>query len=122
MMLPPKSTKKLGNLAEDFAVQLLQNKGYQIIERNFRSRFGEIDIIAFKNNSLIFVEVKARWSDKFGAPEEAVTPGKLWKIKRTGEYYSMLHPELPRKLLIQIVALEIREGRVSSSKVITDVL
>lgn len=115
---PKKATSKAGHLAEDFAVNFLISKGYKILDRNFRSRFGEIDIVAEDSGSLIFVEVKARWTRKFGAPEEAVTRSKLWKIQQTGNYFSMLHPELPKKLRIDVVALEIENGRVSSAKII----
>ncbi len=108
-----------GKLAEDFAVKLLTDEGYRVIERNFRSRFGEIDIIAIKDGTLIFIEVKARWSTKFGKPEEAVTPSKLWKIGRTGEYYSLLHPDLPKKLRIDVVALEIENGKLSTARIIS---
>lgn len=107
-----------GKLAEDFAVRLLKDKGYSVIDRNFKSKFGEIDIIALKDGILIFVEVKARWSMKFGKPEDAVTPSKLWKIGKTGEYYSLLHPTLPKKLRIDVVAIEITAGKVNSAKII----
>jgi putative endonuclease len=113
-----RKTSDLGKLAEDFAAGFLQSKGYKIIDRNFRSRFGEIDIIAEDKETLVFVEVKARWSLKYGSPEEAVTPQKLYKIKKTGEYYSLLHPSLPEKLRIDVVALEIVGGKVTSSKII----
>lgn len=115
-MLQRKSN--LGSLAESYAVRLLSSKGYKIIERNFHSRFGEIDIVALEGVTLVFVEVKARWSRKFGAPEEAVTRSKLWKIQKTGEYYSILHPELPKKLRIDVVAIEVEGGVVSSAKII----
>ena len=107
-----------GKLAEDYAVKLLIKNSYTIIDRNFHSRFGEIDIIALKDGVLVFVEVKARWSAKFGKPEEAVTPSKLWKIGRTGEYYSLLHPNLPKKLRIDVVALEIENRKMTSAKII----
>jgi len=113
-----RQTSESGKLAENFAVKLLESKGYKILERNFHSRFGEIDIVAEKDGTLVFAEVKARWSRKFGAPEEAVTQSKLWKIQKTGEYYSLLHPEYPKKLRIDVVALEIEGGVVSSSKII----
>lgn len=113
-----RQTSLQGNLAEDYAVKLLESKGYRIIDRNFRSRFGEIDIIAIKDDCLIFVEVKARWSQKFGKPEEAVTPSKLWKIGKTGEYYSLLNPGLPKKLRIDVVALEIEGSRIVESRII----
>ncbi len=112
-------TSSWGKRAENLAVNLLSDKGYKIIDRNFKSRFGEIDIVAEKDNCLIFIEVKARWSPKFGAPEEAVTPSKLQKIRRTGEYYSLLHPNLSKKLRIEVVALEMTGGRIVSSKIIS---
>lgn len=113
------ATNKAGRIAEDFAVGFLSQKGYKIIDRNFHGRFGEIDIIAIKDEYLVFVEVKARWSLKFGLPEESVTPNKIWKIGKTGEYYSILHPELPKKMRIDVVALVIENGKVSSSKIVT---
>jgi len=109
-------TSKAGKLAEDFAARLLSSKGYKIIDRNFRSRFGEIDIIATKGDCLIFIEVKARWSLKFGRPEEAVTAEKIRKITKTAEYYSMLHP---KSLRIEVLALEIEDGNLKSARVIS---
>ncbi len=116
MLQRPKNN--LGPVAENFAVNLLLQKGYKIQTRNFHSRFGEIDIICVKDNTLVFVEVKARRSLKFGSPEEAVTLSKLFKIKKTGEFYSLTHPELPKKLRIDVVALEISGQTVTSSKII----
>lgn len=113
----PSST--LGKKAEGYAARFLLQNGYRIIDRNFRSKFGEIDIVALKQDFLVFVEVKARWSNKFGSPEEAVTASKLWKIGRTGEYYSLTHRNLPKKLRIDVVALEISEDKVTSAKIIT---
>lgn len=117
-MAQKRQTSKFGHLAEDFAASFLSSKGYKIIERNFRSRFGEIDIIAIKDNKLIFIEVKARWSDRFGKPVEAVTPQKIWKIRKTAEYFSLLNPKLPESLRIEVVAIEIREGKVCDTKII----
>lgn len=105
-------------MAEDFAVRLLQGKGYEIIDRNFRSRFGEIDIVAEDDGYLVFVEVKARWSQKFGSPEEAVTPSKLYKIKKTSEYYALINSKTKQKMRIDVVALEINGKAVTSSKII----
>jgi len=113
-----RQTSLQGNLAENFASNFLSQNGYKVIDRNFRSKFGEIDIIALKDDYLAFVEVKARWSNKFGLPEEAVTSSKLWKIGRTGEYYSLLHSDLPKKLRIEVVALEIEDRKVSSARII----
>lgn len=117
-MLQKRKNNKFGKLAEDFASKLLVKNKYKVIDRNFHSRFGEIDIIAIHDQALIFVEVKARWSSKFGLPEEAVTKSKLWKIQKTGEYYSLLHPNLPKKLRIDVVSLIMEEDKVLVSKII----
>lgn len=115
---PKRSNKLFGQSGEDFAVKLLHKSGYKIIDRNFHSRFGEIDIIALDKDTLTFVEVKTRLSYKFGAPQEAVTLRKLYRIRKTAEYYSMLHPNLPKKMRIDVVAIVIENGQVASAKII----
>lgn len=107
-----------GRLGEDIASKFLVQKGYKIITRNFKSRFGEIDLIAIKANVLVFVEVKTRWSDKFGSPVEAVTPWKILKIRKTAEYYTMLNPNLPERQRIEVVAIEVEDDIVTSIKII----
>lgn len=96
----------------------LSRLGYKIVERNFRSRFGEVDLIALKDNCLVFLEVKARWNKRYGYPEEAVTPAKIGKIKKVAEYYSLLHPDLTKNLRIEVVAIQMQEGKVISQKII----
>jgi len=108
-----------GNLGESYAKKLLQSKGYRILETKFRSKFGEIDLVTLKDNTIIFIEVKTRWSNKFGKPEESVTKSKIKKLKRTAEYYSLTNPNLPRKLLIQVVAIEIEDNYVAKYRIIT---
>lgn len=117
-MLQKSDTRSFGKLGEDYATELLARSGYKILTRNFRSKFGEIDIVAQDADTLVFVEVKTRWSKKFGSPEEAVNPQKLFKIKKTAEYFSLTHPTLPKKLRIDVVAIEIEGGKVVSSKII----
>lgn len=117
-MPPKKYRQKFGKLGEDFAAKLLIKRGYKIIERNFRTRLGEIDIIATEKDTLVLVEVKTRWSKKFGLPEEAVTPRKLNKIKKVAELYSLTHPTLPKKMRVEVVAIEVIEGKVTSAKII----
>lgn len=79
--------RELGEQGEALAVSYLQTKGYRILERNFRIRSGEIDIIAFDKKSLVFVEVKTRRSQKFGAAAEAVHYQKRRRIVRTALFY-----------------------------------
>lgn len=80
-------TKELGSLGEDITAEYLKSDGYKIIERNFRCRVGEIDIIASKNDTLAFIEVKSRRSLIFGLPQEAVNYKKINYIKRVASYY-----------------------------------
>ena len=96
-----------GVIGEELAVKSLKKNGYKILERNFHSRTGEIDIIALDSRTLVFVEVKTRWSKAFGNPSEAVTPWKLKSIIKTCQYYKLLHPKLPDAMRIDVVAIDI---------------
>lgn len=80
-------TKLLGREGEDRAEQYLVKQGYRILERNYRTRSGEIDLIALHQGMVVFVEVKTRTSDAFGAPELAVNPAKRKKMTRTALGY-----------------------------------
>lgn len=113
-----KGKRGYGEMGENYAVELLKSKGYKVIERNFRSKIGEIDIIAIDGDTLVFVEVKTRWSKKFGLPEEAVSKTKIARIKRTGELYSISRPALPKKLRVDVVAIEVEKASVKSAKII----
>ena len=79
--------KNLGDNGENFAVRMLEDSGYSILERNYRTRYGEIDIIASKDGVLHFIEVKTRTGDGFGYPADAVTEGKINTIRRVSESY-----------------------------------
>jgi len=65
-----------GKWGEELATSYLHDKGYQIIFRNFYSKYGELDIVAKRKNTLVFVEVKTRTQDYYGTPAEAVDPRK----------------------------------------------
>lgn len=81
------NTRQTGKRGEDCAVRFLKKEGYRIIERNYRCVFGEIDIIAFDGETISFVEVKSRTSNRFGNPEEAVVTRKQEKISRIALHY-----------------------------------
>lgn len=74
-----------GNLAEDRACIFLDENGFMIVERNFYSRFGEIDIIALKDEVLHFIEVKS--GEDYELAIQNITPRKLSKLLRTGDVY-----------------------------------
>lgn len=98
--------KNLGKLGEDLAVKFLSNNGYSIVDRNFLIRGGEVDIIATKEEMLVFVEVKTRVGLDFGLPEEAITPWKMQAIIKTAQFYHSSHPNLPKSLRVDLVAVE----------------
>lgn len=79
--------KQLGTFGEEKAAEFLARNGYRILARNFRSRAGELDIVAEEDGSVVFVEVKTRSSDAFGRPEEAVNYFKRKKMIDTARYY-----------------------------------
>lgn len=100
----------IGKKGEDLAALFLKKKGYKIIERNFRKSYGEIDIIAVKDNILVFIEVKTRTGGKFGTPLEAITSWKLKPLVKAAQFYSMLHPELPNELRIDAISVILNES------------
>lgn len=76
-----------GKIGEDAVTKFLENKQYEILQRNFHSRWGEIDIIAKKDECIVFVEVKTRKNTYYGTPAEFVTPKKIKKIIKTAFTY-----------------------------------
>ena len=76
-----KRKQEIGKKGETVAVRYLKKQGYRIVEQNYRSKVGEIDIIARDKQSLVFVEVKTRTNEKFGLPETSITQEKLEKIQ-----------------------------------------
>lgn len=74
--------KRLGNKAESLACRFIRNKGLQIIERNFRCRAGEIDIIAKDNNYIVIIEVRSTTNYSFHDPFDSFTPSKIRRLKR----------------------------------------
>lgn len=103
----------LGRTGERLAAEKLVSCGYRILERNFRCRYGEIDIVAEDandardTNDLVFVEVKTRRGDAFGRPEDAVTKRKQRKIVEVATYYLDLHDCAERSWRIDVVAVQL---------------
>lgn len=83
-----------GSFAENIAAKYLAKNGWEIIEMNFSIKWGEIDIIASKDDVLSFVEVKAKTSDQFGTPEEMINRNKIFQIRRIADLYLEKHPKL----------------------------
>ena len=110
---------EVGALGESIAAAHLEGQGYTIRERNFRTREGEIDIIADKDGVLVFVEVKARRSRACGTPEESITPRKKERLIALADAYMEGRDGLPEAWRIDVVALELgRDGEVERIDVI----
>jgi putative endonuclease len=79
--------KVTGNKGETLAAEYLAKKGYKILQRNYRSKWGEVDIIAKTKDIVVFVEVKTKTTDRFGEPWEMVNHWKVEQVKRMGEVW-----------------------------------
>ena len=101
----------LGKTGEDLACRELRRRGYTLIARRYRTRFGEIDIIARDGDTIVFVEVKARSSSDFGAPAEAVTPRKRHTVSLMASEYLLRRREMTVPCRFDVVAVMTGEGR-----------
>jgi putative endonuclease len=79
-MRPPSDRQNLGKQGEDLACRELERRGYAVLARRYRSRFGEIDIVCRSNRTIVFVEVRARRTTRYGRAAESVVPRKRRRI------------------------------------------
>lgn len=94
-----------GKLGERLAAAYLVKRGYKILERNWQTRQGEIDLIATRSTDsgqakLVFVEVKLKIGEDFGSPEEMINPAKIAKLEKMASFYVLQNPETARKFPI----------------------
>ncbi|MEB3767927.1 YraN family protein [Acinetobacter sp. MD2] len=87
------SSSQLGQWAEQQALDYLQQRGFELFQRNFHSRFGEIDLILQRGEELIFVEVKARSNTQFGHALEMITSAKQQRMIKTALYFLACYPQ-----------------------------
>jgi len=111
--------QRLGKEGEELAASHLARRGYTILERNFRTRFGEIDLVARKDDFLVFVEVRTRRGRSFGIPEESITPNKREHLIAAAEEYLQIHDLADALWRIDLAAVELdRSGRLRRFQVI----
>jgi putative endonuclease len=101
----------LGKHGEDVACRELGRRGYAILARRFRTRFGEIDIIARDGRTLVFIEVKTRSSAAFGTPAEAVTARKQAKIGLMASEYLLRRGATDLPCRFDVVGVAVEEGK-----------
>ncbi len=110
----PLSSKSLGNIGEAIAMLELEKKDYRIIERNFNTRMGEVDIIAAAGKILVFIEVKIRTSSAFGSPSESIDPGKVLKIRKAaGRYIARNDSAKFQDYRFDIIAIMAKKNNIS---------
>lgn len=104
-------SRAVGAAGESEARAYLEEKEYQILETNFRTSFGEIDLIVLKEEILIFVEVKTRKSKAFGLPREAVNFKKQQKYYRLAQAYLQRHPQLQQQPRFDVIEVYYSKGQ-----------
>ncbi len=116
-------SREIGALGEKIAARYLTGLGYVIRERNFRLREGEIDIIAEKDDFLVFIEVRTRRSLSFGTPEESVTTKKKERLIALTQAYMEDREDLPSSWRIDVLALELGpKGQISRLELIENAI
>lgn len=99
------STKQTGDLAEQLATEYLENHGLSIIERNFHTRYGEIDLVADDRGTRVIVEVRAKKNESSGLPIEAVHYYKQRKVLRMAKWYLMEHKLSNKPARIDVIGV-----------------
>ncbi|NLN87941.1 MAG: YraN family protein [Syntrophomonadaceae bacterium] len=102
--------KELGYKGEDLAVSYLQGQGYNILQRNYRSRSGEIDIICSRRGIIVFVEVKTRTSNIYGSPEESITWRKRDHIRKVALDYLAAGHQPFKELRFDVIGIMMEQG------------
>ncbi len=105
--------QQFGEKGETLAVKQLKKEGYKILERNYRTRLGEIDIIAEDGEVITFIEVKSRKSESYGTPQHAVTPIKQKKISMVALSYLKEKNQFGKRARFDVVTINLE----SSNKV-----
>jgi putative endonuclease len=103
--------QKSGEKGEAIAVRQLKKNGYKILETNYLTKVGEIDIIAKDKDTIVFVEVKARRSVNFGSPKGAVTSQKQKKISLVALYYLKASNQITAKARFDVVAVSLNRDK-----------
>jgi putative endonuclease len=97
--------QRIGRWGEDLAANFLGRQGYQILGRNLRTEYGEIDLLARRGGLTVFVEVKTRTSLTYGMPEEAITAKKKAHMQAAAEAYIQSHPELGGDWRVDVISI-----------------
>jgi putative endonuclease len=114
------ANQQKGSRGETHAADYLEKQGYTLLERNWRFRHWEVDIIASKDRFLHFIEVKTRHSLRYGRPEESITRDKMNNLRNAAEEYQYQHPEW-QYIQFDVLAITVLEETVKEVFMIEDV-
>ena len=109
-----------GKKGEDLAAKYIMDHGYTVLERNWRFKYWEVDIIASKKNKLHFIEVKTRSSYRFGMPEESITRDKMNNLKHAAEEYLYQHDQW-KYIQFDVLAITLKNEEPIEMLLIEDV-
>ncbi len=102
--------KRIGNLGEAIAADFLRDLGYQCLDQNFTTPYGELDLVFLDSEIIVFVEVKTRTTKSFGNPESSVTEAKLKRIQNASLLWLQAHPERMDDWRIDVIAILLDAG------------
>jgi putative endonuclease len=97
----------LGRRGEALAAEYLTSLGYSILGKNYRTRYGEIDLIAAQTGVIVFVEIKTRRTARYGWPEPALSRRKRDRMVATAESYMLDHPELSDDWRVDVISIQV---------------
>lgn len=112
----------VGRYGENVAASYLAAAGWQVVDRNWRGRAGEIDIVALHGDELVVVEVKTRSGDGYGHPAEAVTHAKLARLRRLAAEWLAGHDLHPRSVRVDVIAVRTARRGPATVEHLTGVL
>lgn len=99
--------QELGKMGEGWAARFLKEKGFRIVDCNFRTRWGEIDIVARKRKEYFFVEVKTRQSLDYGHPLESLPPYRVARLEKMAQFYALRRRLLDRPLHLSLLGIDL---------------
>lgn len=111
------TAREKGAIAEEYAAKKLKSMGYEIVARNFNTRFGEVDIIAKEGECLVFVEVRCRASERFGTPAETVGQRKRQRLSlAASEYLRQNELDIPARFDVFEILGDVFGGRLKAQR------
>lgn len=105
-----KQKQSMGRWGEDAAARYLAERGYEILARNVRTQYGELDLVAKHGELLVFIEVKTRSGNQYGQPEEAITPTKQQHLVDAAESYLQANPQIKADWRVDVIAITQQPG------------